>query len=83
MSSSVRHKVVGFRYRVKVFYFYFHLATLTYSPKKLWVVDNLLLDHVGLRQVVTVAVHLTKGTFLSEHSPSPSLSLILVPVPVA
>ena len=27
------YKVVGIRYRVKVFYSYFHLATLTYSPK--------------------------------------------------
>ena len=26
--------------------------------KKLWVVDNLLLDHVGLNHVVVVAVHL-------------------------
>ena len=50
----------------------------------LWVVDNLLLDHVGLPQVVIVAVHLvfflldgfrgsswdmfTKGTLLSECS---------------
>ena len=32
MSSSVKYKVVGIRYRVKVFYLYFHLATLTYSP---------------------------------------------------
>ncbi len=33
MSSSVKYKVVGIRYRVSVFYLYFHLATLTYSPK--------------------------------------------------
>ena len=33
VSSSVEYKVVGIRYSVLVFYFYFHLATLTYSPK--------------------------------------------------
>ena len=45
---------------------------MTYSPKKLWVVDDLLLDHVGLPQVVIVAVHLVifagwvKGIILSH-----------------
>ena len=33
LSSSVKYKVVGIRYSVQVFYLYFHLATLTYSPK--------------------------------------------------
>ena len=33
MSSSVKYKVVSIRYSVQVFQFYFHLSTLTYSPK--------------------------------------------------
>ena len=38
----------------RYFFFYFHLATLTYSPKGY----GFLLGHVGLPQVVIVAVHL-------------------------
>ena len=58
MSSSVKYKVVGSRYRVYVgILFYFYLATLTYSPKS-YVFDKLLLNHVGLHLVVILAVHL-------------------------
>ena len=46
MSSSVKYKVVSSRYRKY------------YSPKSLWVFDELFFDHVGLPLVVILAVHL-------------------------
>ena len=48
MSSSVKYKVVGI-----LFFF-----QISHSDLLLWVFDNLLLDLVGLPQVVIVAVHL-------------------------
>ena len=38
--------------------FFFPLGYSDSLSKKLWVVDNLLLDHIELPQVVVVAVHL-------------------------
>ena len=40
------------------FFLVFFFEGFPYSSKKLWVVVNLLLDHVGLPQVVIVAVHM-------------------------
>ena len=34
VASDVQYKVLGIGYRVQVFYFFFHLATLTYSILK-------------------------------------------------
>ena len=57
MSSSVKYKVVGIRDRVQVsIVFLFPLGHSDLRSYKLWVVDNLLLDHVGLPQDVIVAV---------------------------
>ena len=49
MSSSVRYKVVGIGYRYSIFN---STWPLSLTLLKLMVVNNLLLDHVGLPQVV-------------------------------
>ena len=55
----ISNKVLGIGYRVKVSYFYFHLATLNYSPKKYGFLINFSL------------IMLDSPWLLSSPSPSP------------
>ena len=60
MSSSVKYKVVGIGFKIQGIgiLFLFPLGHSDLLSYKLWVVDNLLLDHVGFPQVLIVVVHL-------------------------